>query len=113
MNAPRWMSLALCALSVPCFALDQNGNQQSDVWEMVFGVSGLPPTGDADGDGWSNAVESAAGTDPKNAASFPGVDYVYSGDVFTYLALLRSCALNVSYRLHSVLPCLSFSTPTV
>ena len=47
------------------------------------------------------------------AASFTGIDYVYTGDVYTYLALLRSCALNVSYRLHSVLPCLAFGTPTI
>ena len=47
------------------------------------------------------------------AASFQDIDYVYTGDVYTYLALLRSCALNVSYRLHSVLPCLAFSTPAI
>jgi polysaccharide pyruvyl transferase WcaK-like protein len=47
------------------------------------------------------------------AASFPGIDYVYTGDVYTYLALLRACALNVTYRLHSMLPCLSFGTPTI
>lgn len=47
------------------------------------------------------------------AASFPGIDYVYTGDVYTYLAMLRSCALNISYRLHSVLPCLSYGTPTI
>lgn len=47
------------------------------------------------------------------AASFPGLDYVYTGDVYTYLALLQSCALNVSYRLHSVLPCLAFGTPAI
>lgn len=47
------------------------------------------------------------------AASLPGIPYVYTGDVFTYLALLQSCALNVSYRLHSVLPCLAFGTPAI
>ncbi len=47
------------------------------------------------------------------AASFDGIDYVYTGDVLSYLALLRSCVLNVSYRLHAVLPCLSFGTPTI
>lgn len=47
------------------------------------------------------------------AASFPGIDYVYTGDVYSYLALLRSCALNVSYRLHATLPCLAFDTPTI
>lgn len=47
------------------------------------------------------------------AASFPDIDYVYTGDVDTYLALLRACAINVTYRLHSMLPCLSFGTPTI
>jgi len=47
------------------------------------------------------------------AASFADIDYVYSGDVYSYLALLRSCALNVSYRLHSVLPCLAFGTGVI
>ena len=47
------------------------------------------------------------------AASFPDIDYVYTGDVYTYLALLRSCALNVTYRLHSMLPCLAFGTPAI
>jgi polysaccharide pyruvyl transferase WcaK-like protein len=47
------------------------------------------------------------------AASFADIDYVYTGDVYTYLALLRSCALNVTYRLHSALPCLAFGTPII
>jgi hypothetical protein len=47
------------------------------------------------------------------AASFPDIEYVYTGDVYTYLALLRACALNITYRLHSMLPCLSFGTPTI
>ena len=47
------------------------------------------------------------------AASFPGVDYVYTGDVHSYLAMLDQCALNVSYRLHSFLPCLSFGRPAI
>ena len=73
MNATRCICLALLALAVPCLALDQNGNQQSDVWEMIFGASGLPGAGDADHDGWSNALESAAGTNPLDGASFPGL----------------------------------------
>jgi hypothetical protein len=42
------------------------------------------------------------------AASFPDVPYVYTGDVYEYLALLRSCSLNISYRVHSALPCMAF-----
>jgi polysaccharide pyruvyl transferase WcaK-like protein len=47
------------------------------------------------------------------AASFPGIDYVYTGDVYSYLALLRSCRFNISYRLHATLPCLAFERPTI
>jgi uncharacterized protein (DUF1800 family) len=54
-------------------AVDQNNNQQSDVWEMLFQFSGLPAAGDFDADGWSNAAESSAGTNPKDAASFPAM----------------------------------------
>ncbi|MEO6474606.1 MAG: DUF1800 family protein [Luteolibacter sp.] len=52
-------------------AVDQNNNQQSDVWEMLFQASGLPAAGDFDGDGWSNAAESSAGTNPKSGISHP------------------------------------------
>ena len=47
------------------------------------------------------------------AASFPNLDYVYTGDVYSYLALLKGCALNVSYRLHSFLPCMAFERPAI
>jgi len=47
------------------------------------------------------------------ASSFDGVDYVYPGDVYSYLAMLRSCELSVTYRLHAALPCLSFGVPTI
>lgn len=47
------------------------------------------------------------------AASFGDVEFVYLDDIYTYLALLKSCALNVTYRLHSALPCLSFGRPVI
>ena len=65
--------LLLCAWAVPALALDQNGNQQSDVWEWQFGATGLVATADADGDGVNNAGESAAGTNPFDANSHPAV----------------------------------------
>lgn len=51
--------------------IDENNNQQSDVWEMVYGARNLAASGDADGDSFSNRAESAAGTNPLNARSFP------------------------------------------
>jgi polysaccharide pyruvyl transferase WcaK-like protein len=47
------------------------------------------------------------------AASFGDIEYIYPGDVYTYLAILSSCSLNVSYRLHASLPCLAFNRPTI
>lgn len=47
------------------------------------------------------------------AASFDDLEFVYLDDIYTYLALLRSCSLNVTYRLHSALPCLSFGRPMI
>ncbi|MCE9612074.1 MAG: DUF1800 family protein [Chthoniobacter sp.] len=79
MKAPLWTFVIVCALAVSGRALDLNGNQQSDVWEMIFGASGLPAAGDADGDGWSNALESAAGTNPRDGASFPGLHLTTDG----------------------------------
>ncbi len=51
--------------------IDGNNNQQSDVWEMVYGARNLAGTGDADGDLFSNQLESAAGTNPLDARSYP------------------------------------------
>ncbi|HMR67752.1 MAG TPA: polysaccharide pyruvyl transferase family protein [Anaerolineae bacterium] len=47
------------------------------------------------------------------AASFPNIDYVYTGDIYSYLALLKSCKLNITYRLHSFLPCVAFNVPSI
>ena len=47
------------------------------------------------------------------AASFGDLEYVYTGDVYSYLAMLKSCTLNISYRLHSALPCLSYGRPMI
>ncbi|MHB9035040.1 MAG: polysaccharide pyruvyl transferase family protein [Armatimonadota bacterium] len=47
------------------------------------------------------------------AASFEGMEFVYAGDVYYYLSMLRQCDLSVSYRLHSSLPCYALGTPSV
>lgn len=51
--------------------LDQNTNQQSDIWELYYGAQGLSPTADTDHDGFTNAEESIAGTNPLDPLSFP------------------------------------------
>ncbi len=47
------------------------------------------------------------------AASFNGIDYVYTGDAWSYLAMLKNCALNVSFRVHAALPCMAFGAPFI
>lgn len=47
------------------------------------------------------------------AASFPELDYVWTGDVTRFLGLLQSARLCVSFRLHAALPCLAMGTPFV
>lgn len=47
------------------------------------------------------------------ATSFPDVDFIYRDDIYTFLALLDSCELNITYRLHSALPCLSLGKPMI
>lgn len=47
------------------------------------------------------------------AASFGDVQYLYTDDVLTYLGWLRTCRLQIGYRLHATLPCLAMGTPTV
>ena len=47
------------------------------------------------------------------AASFNGLEFIYADDAATFLSLLRSARLNVTYRLHSALPCFAFGTPCV
>lgn len=62
------------------WALDSNGNSQSDVWEVAFGAPNLAASADADGDGVTNAGESAAGTDPLSASSWPRLEALRMAD---------------------------------
>lgn len=47
------------------------------------------------------------------AASFGDVEYLYTDDVLTYLDWLRSCRLQIGYRLHATLPCMVMGTPSI
>jgi uncharacterized protein (DUF1800 family) len=53
--------------------VDEDGNGMSDVWEAVQGKS-LTPSEDPDHDGFSNLMESIAGTDPLDGNIFPKVE---------------------------------------
>ncbi len=47
------------------------------------------------------------------ADSFSEIDYVYTEDVYTYLTYLRNTRLNLTFRLHSFIPCLAYDIPTI
>ena len=66
--------------------LDLNANTQSDIWEVCYGASGLLPNADADGDGFSNAFEAAAGTNPFDPTSHPfmGLAPAQNGSINAY-----------------------------
>src|SRR5258706_3146185 len=80
--------------------IDLNVNGMSDVWEWIYGATGLTPGGDADGNGATNALESIAGTnpfDPNSAPRIPGLSRTA-----TNFTVSMSCVLGKQYVLQSV-----------
>jgi len=65
--------LILGASAVRAQKLDLNANNMSDVWEQIYGASGLDPNADTDGDGVPNRLEALAGTDPFDPDSAPRI----------------------------------------
>lgn len=51
--------------------------------------------------------------DLRFAEAFDDVDYLHAESVPDFLSILKYCKLNVSFRLHSFLPCLSMGTPAI
>ena len=81
--------------------IDLNANGMSDIWELIYGASGLAPNGDADGDGVSNGLEAIAGTNPFDSNSAPRISAIaQSGTNFT---VSMACALGKQYQLQSLL----------
>ncbi len=75
-HRPASLLLTVFLYPISAGALDSNNNQQSDVWEMAWSAPGLAAGADTDGDGFSNAQESAAGTNPLSALDFPAMEMV-------------------------------------
>jgi Polysaccharide pyruvyl transferase len=51
--------------------------------------------------------------DLRFAAAYSDIPILYTENPLQYLAWLRDCSLNVTFRLHSFLPCAVFGTPSV
>ena len=66
--------LAFFCVTAAARAFDPSGNQLSDIWEIHYGAVALTAAGDSDLDGFSNALENAAGTDPLDPLSRPMLD---------------------------------------
>lgn len=58
--------------------IDRSGSGLSDVWEVAHGT-GLVASADLDLDGFSNAEEAIAGTDPHDGEDYPRTDFVTHG----------------------------------
>jgi hypothetical protein len=71
----------------------------SDIWELIYGASGLAPNGDADGDGASNLMESIAGTNPFDPASVPRISGISQSG--TNFSVSMPCGLGKNYTLQS------------
>ena len=82
LNLRRWSLLLIFVTPLFLFAtrasaiLDVNSNGISDVWEQLRNAVGIDPNADSDGDGFSNALEALAGTDPFNPNSYPKISGV-------------------------------------
>ena len=67
-----WLAALGCGVSAAVAApsmVDLDGDGMSDVWQLAFDAFGLDGAGDEDGDGFTNAEESALGTAPRDASS--------------------------------------------
>ncbi len=47
------------------------------------------------------------------ADSFKEIDFLYTDDAYKFINLLRNTRLNLTFRLHSFIPCLSFDVPAI
>ena len=100
-----WLVLAACLLLVlanrsRAQMIDLNGNGMSDVWEWVYGATGLDPNADTDGDGVINSAEALAGTNPFDSNSVPKISFMaYST---TNFSVTLSNAWGKFYQLQSV-----------
>jgi uncharacterized protein (DUF1800 family) len=69
--APCGLLLFLTTASLP--GADENDDGLPDIWQENFRATNLSPDEDSDGDGYSNAREALAGTDPFSTSHHPAL----------------------------------------
>jgi len=84
--------------------LDKQAQVHNNVWEIMNFLKS---------EGHNPIILCHDQRDIAFATSFVGVEYLYFDEVYKYLSVLRSCQLDVSYRLHSTLPALAYGTPSI
>ena len=92
--------LGLGPLTAVAQIIDLNHNGLSDVWEFVFNATGINPNADADGDGFSNAQEAVAGTNPFDVRSYPRIPAVAGTP--TNFSVTLPAVLGKLYQLQSL-----------
>ncbi len=79
-------------------AADADGDAMNDDWEIAFfGSMAAAPGDDADGDGFTNAQEFLAGTDPKAAADALRITDIQPGVALTFTSVAGK-SYNVEFR---------------
>src|SRR3954462_14497196 len=99
-NAALLTLLVFAGASLRAQKVDLNTNGESDVWEQIYGATGLNPDADTDGDGVNNRLEAIAGTDPFDAQSVPMVSPLVLQPASAQVSI--GSALGKKYQLQSV-----------
>ncbi|MEM9080086.1 MAG: DUF1800 family protein [Verrucomicrobiota bacterium] len=74
MKTPTSLLLAGGFLGSLCHATDLNNDGLADLWQQQYSAFNLLPGDDTDGDGFTNAEESDAGTNPFDSADYPKLE---------------------------------------
>ncbi|MBM3862509.1 MAG: DUF1800 family protein [Verrucomicrobia bacterium] len=88
MRVPQLILTLLSATPLGVSAMDLDGDGLCDVWQARWHALALPPDSDADGDGFSQREEAAAGTDPLDGASRPLVSVIDAGSATARLRIV-------------------------
>jgi hypothetical protein len=73
----------MLALARAAWAIDNDGDNMSDVWQSLYGVGAEQAADDPDSDGDNNLHEAWAGTDPGNPDSNSRLNNSRDGDLVT------------------------------